>query len=234
MYVSAIVLAAGKGVRLNSPVPKPLVKINSQPLVIYCLKALSAHPDIKEIIIVTNSLTRGPVVKNISRYGITKVKGVVLGGCRRQDSVNNGLKAVSNSADLVLIHDGVRPFIDKKMISALIEKAGRRGAAIAGVPVKATIKKVRIRNPKAEKEREFIVEETVNRNSLWEIQTPQVFKREIIAKAHKDFSGKEVTDDAMLAEKIGVKVRVVMGSYNNIKITTAEDLLIAEAIARSL
>lgn len=233
MYVSAIVLAAGKGVRFNSRIPKPLVEIDSQPLVIYCLKILSAHPQIKEIIIVTNPLTRGPILKKIGQYGILKVKEVVLGGIRRQDSVNNGLKAVNNSAGLVLIHDGVRPFLNKKMISSVIAEAGRCGAAIAGVPVKATIKKINSRKSKSPKKEEVIVEKTVNRDNLWEIQTPQVFKKELIVKAYKKFSGKEVTDDAMLVEKLGINVMVVMGSYINIKVTTPEDLVMAEAILKS-
>ncbi|MBI5144879.1 MAG: 2-C-methyl-D-erythritol 4-phosphate cytidylyltransferase, partial [Candidatus Omnitrophica bacterium] len=142
MRVTAIVLAAGKGARLGSRIFKPLVKINSLPLVIYCLKTLSKHTDIKDIIIVANSKNLKGIIRQLKRYRIRKIKAVVLGGRRRQDSVRNGLKAVARRADLVLIHDGVRPFIKKREVSALIKEAKRSGAAILAVPVKDTIKKV--------------------------------------------------------------------------------------------
>ena len=237
MYVTAIVLAAGRGLRLKSRIPKPLVKINYKSIIFYCLNTLSKHPEIKDIIVVVNSKNQKDILSKIIQYKIGKIKAVVGGGKRRQDSVINGLKVMDRNTDLVLIHDGVRPFIDKKGVSAVIREAKRSGAAILGVPVKATIKSVKCPMPAGRQEvssvkDKFIVKKTLNRDSLWEIQTPQVFKKELILKAYKKIGNIDVTDDAVLAEKLGAKVSVVLGSYNNIKITTPEDLVIARTIAK--
>jgi len=223
MYVSAIVLAAGRGERFKSKIPKPLVKINSKPLIIYSLEALSKSPRIREIIVVVNSLNQKQIIRCIKKYRIKKVAKIVLGGKERQDSVSCGLKAVNPAADLVLIHDAARPCINTELIHALISKAKKTGSAIAGVPVKATIKEVcgNIR-----------VKRTLNRNNLWEIQTPQVFKKKLILEAYRKYGKFPVTDDAMLVEKSGRKVYLVQGSYNNMKVTAPEDLLIAGAIIR--
>ena len=168
MYVSAIVLSAGKGLRFsrpnsltvrggiptrkskmvesgNSRVPKPLVKINSQPIIIYCLKIISKHPSIRDIVVVVNAQIRDKIIKAIKRYRISKIIQVVRGGRRRQDSVHHGLGAIDERTDLVLIHDGVRPFITKGIITSVIKKAKDTGAAIVGVPVKATIKEIAYR-----------------------------------------------------------------------------------------
>ncbi|MDD5355918.1 MAG: 2-C-methyl-D-erythritol 4-phosphate cytidylyltransferase, partial [Candidatus Omnitrophica bacterium] len=128
-----------------------------------------------------------------------------------------------------LIHDAARPFAGNKLVSSLIKASRAYGAAIAGVPVKATIKKIRGGNKKIK-----AVEKTIERNTLWEIQTPQVFKKDLILKAYEKFGNIGVTDDAMLVEKLKKSVRVVLGAYNNIKITTPEDLMIARAIAKGL
>jgi len=233
MSVTAVVLAAGKGLRLKSKISKPLIKIDSKPLVIYCLSILSNHPYIKDIVVVANRQNLEDIRNKIKRYHIDKIKDVVLGGRLRQISVFNGLRATDNQTDLVLIHDAARPFIDRDMVSSVIKTAKSSGAAIAGVPVKATIKSVKV--SKCQSVKENIVEKTLDRSKLWEIQTPQVFKKGLILKALKKFGDNiEVTDDAMLVEKLGAKVSVVLGSYNNIKITTPEDLIIAQAIANSL
>ncbi len=224
MYVSAILLAAGRGIRFNPRVSKTLIKINSKPLIVYSLITLSKHPYIRDIIVVVNALNKKGIAKAIRDYAIKKVKAIVLGGKERQDSVQMGLKAADRHTDLVLIHDAVRPFIDKSIVSSAITEAKRSGAAITGVPVKATIK---------EAGSNYIVARTLNRNKLWEIQTPQVFKRNLILGAYKKYAKLPATDDSMLVEKLGVKVKVVEGSYFNIKITTPEDLVIAEAIQRS-
>lgn len=221
MHVTAIVLAAGKGVRLKNRIPKPLVEINSCPLIIYCLDILSSQPDIKEIIVVANPENLEYIRQNLRQYRIAKVKDIVLGGRLRQESVVKGLKAMDTCTDWVLIHDGVRPFIDKGIVSSVIKAARKYKAAIVGVPVKATIKS---------SGRKCIVKRTLDRKNLWEIQTPQVFKKDLILKAYKKFGNTEVTDDASLVERLGVKVKIVMGSYFNIKITTPEDLVLAEAI----
>jgi 2-C-methyl-D-erythritol 4-phosphate cytidylyltransferase len=230
MYITAIILAAGKGLRLNSGVPKPLVKINSQPIIIYCLKIISRHPFIRDIVVVVNAEIRNKIIKAIKRHRIGKIIRVVAGGRRRQDSVYRGLGAIDKRTDLVLIHDGVRPFITGGIITSVIKKAKDTGAAIVGVPVKATIKKVQGSRFKAQGN--FIVKKTLNRDNLWEIQTPQVFRKDLILRAYEKFGNADVTDEAMLLEKLGVKVSAVLGSYDNIKITTPEDLRLAEAILK--
>ena len=224
MYVTAIVLAAGKGLRLKSKVPKPLIEINSKPIIIYSLNTLSECDDIKDIIVVTNNNNSGSIKSKIGKYGIRKVKSIILGGLRRQDSVYNALKAIDERADLVLVHDAARPFITKEIISSVIKAAKRYRVAIAGVPVKATIKQAT---------RLHTVKNTLIRDNLWEIQTPQVFKKAIILRAYEEYKKISVYDDAGLVEKLGVKAKIVMGSYLNIKITTSEDLVLAEAIAKN-
>lgn len=226
MYTSAVVVAAGRGLRFRYKFPKPLVEIDSQPVIIYSLLTLSRHPGIKEIILVASRKNLKAIINKTKKYRIAKIKHIVLGGPKRQDSVINGLGAICPKTELVLIHDGVRPFIDKKIVSSLIQEAKISGAAIVGVPVKATIKRCKAGGRRQE------VEKTIDREKLWEIQTPQVFRKDLILTAYKKFGKMNVTDDAMLVEKLGAKVSIVPGSYNNIKITTPEDLIIARAIAK--
>jgi 2-C-methyl-D-erythritol 4-phosphate cytidylyltransferase len=234
MYVTAIVLAAGKGLRLKSKISKPLIEIRSQPLIIYCLKTLSKYPDIKDIIVVANPDNLKGIRDKIRQYRIGKIRKIVLGGRLRQNSVKNGLKEIDRHADLVLIHDAGRPFINEALVSTVIKTAYRYGAAIVGVPLKATIKRVKrptLWRGRPESKVKTVVE-TLNRESLWEIQTPQVFKKELIKQAYKKFANTDATDDAFLVEKLGKQVRVVKGSYFNLKITTPEDLVLAKAIAK--
>lgn len=225
MYVTAVVLAAGSGLRFKSKICKPLVEIDSQPIIIYCLKVLSSHPNIDDIVIAVNSQNFKVLLKKIRQYRIDKIKDIVLGGKERQDSVANCLKVLDSRTELILIHDGVRPFIDKGMVSRVITEAKKSGAAILGMPMKATVKLVDHRG---------IVRKTLNRDELWEVQTPQVFRKKLILGAFEKFGHLPVTDDAMLVEKLGSKVSMVRGSYSNIKITTPEDLIIAGAILKTL
>ena len=223
-YVSAIVLAAGRGSRFKSRTPKPLAKVNAKPIIVYSLKTLSQHPQVRDIIIVTNAQNERGVNAVVRKYRISKVTAVVEGGRRRQDSVYNGLRHLRKETDIVLIHDGVRPFLSRNTISQSIKKAALFGAAVAAVPVKYTIKKVN----------GSTVRETIDRDGLWEIQTPQAFKKELILAAYAKFAKTDVTDDAMLVEKLGAEVKVCPGSYQNIKVTTIEDLVIAGAIAKRI
>jgi len=159
----------------------------------------------------------------VRRQGFKKIKRLVLGGKRRQDSVYNGLKALNPKSDWVLIHDSARPFIRQAAVSKVIRAAKKTGAAILAVKPKATIKVAKQNN---------LVGETLDRDKLWEVQTPQVFKKSLILQAYKKFSRREVTDDAALAEESGADVLLVEGTYQNIKITTAEDLLVAGLIVK--
>ena len=224
MRVSAIVLAAGKGIRLKSRLSKPLVRIKGRPMLIYSLRVLDSQPGIREIIVVGNKSNLKAITAAVKKYKISRVTAVVQGGLRRQDSVSSGLRYVDKDAELVLVHDAARPFINRLLVSRLIKETMRHGAAIYGVAVKSTIKKADGRN--------FLVRRTISRNNLWEIQTPQVFRRDLILAAYRRFGRQDATDDAMLVEKLGASVRIVEGPCRNIKITTPEDLLIANAIAK--
>lgn len=221
--LSAIVLAAGVGKRLGIPVPKPLVEICKKPVIIYSLKEFDQHPDIDEIIVVVSAQNKAAIAKIIKQSSFKKIKALCLGGKRRQDSVYNGLGAISQDSNWVLVHDSARPLINRKLITEVISAAKKTGAAILGVPVKATIKSVK---------KGSLVDKTVDRSNLWEIQTPQVFKKELIFEAYHRFHKANFTDDASLVERLGKHVKIVMGSYENIKITTQEDLFFAEAIAK--
>jgi len=220
--LSAIVLAAGKGKRFSSKVPKVFSNLGGKPVISFSLSVLNRHPKVNEIIVVASTENKKKIEKIIKKYKINKVKKVVPGGEERQDSVLNGLRSISRDADYVLIHDGARPFIDSDMVSRLCLAAKKTGASIAAVKVKNTIKEARNQ----------VVVSTLRRDNLWEVQTPQVFRKEIILKAYGSMGHLEVTDDAMLVERIGIAVRVSQGSYSNIKITTPEDLITAGTILK--
>ena len=221
--LSAIILAAGRGKRLGSAVSKPLVKIGKFPVIIYSLRTLDEHPEIDEIILVVNNKNRRAITRLIKKYSFKKIKTLVLGGSRRQDSVFNGLKNVSSNSDWILIHDSARPFINGEGVTKVIRAAKETGSAIMAVKPKATIKYSWRGN---------LVAKTLDRDNLWEIQTPQVFKKDFILQAYKKFGPGKVTDDASLVEKLGKKIKLIQGSYANIKITTGEDLLFAGLIAK--
>ena len=230
MSVTAILLAAGQGSRLKTGVSKPLVLLNKKPLIQYSLETLNSHPDISALIVVVNPGNKKAVCSLIKRLGIDKVRCIIEGGLRRQDSVFNGLSRLDTSPDSVLIHDSARPFIENKCITETVAEALKSGAAVAGVPVKSTIKQAAVLN----RRRGISVVKTLQRENLWEIQTPQVFKKKIILEAFAAFGRSDVTDDAMMVEKLGYPVSIVQGSYYNIKITTPEDLILGEAIAKKL
>jgi 2-C-methyl-D-erythritol 4-phosphate cytidylyltransferase len=224
MFVSAVVPAAGTGLRLGKSLPKPLIRLDKKPIFIHTLTSLSRHPDIKEIILVTSCHALDSTKRYLKRYRVGKIKHLVIGGYRRRDSVQNGLRCVSAQADMVLIHDAVRPFVELSMISRVIKQAAKSGAAILGVPVKSTVKEIGARNR---------ISRTLKRERLYEIQTPQVFQRDLIINAYRRFPGVSAVDDASLVERMGSRPVVVLGSYFNIKITTPEDLVFARAILKN-
>lgn len=223
MKVAAIIAAAGKGERLGSVVHKPFVLIGKEPILAHTLKLLDNSNYIDEIILVINESDLAKARSLIKKSKLKKVKKIVLGGKRRMDSVGNGLSEVSEDVDYVVVHDGVRPFLDNKMISSVIEGAKTFGAAITCVPVKPTIKEI---------EKGNFVMGTLKRESVVEVQTPQAFKKDVLVRAYKKAfeDGVDATDDSTLVERIGIKVKVVAGSYKNIKITTVEDLKYARAL----
>jgi 2-C-methyl-D-erythritol 4-phosphate cytidylyltransferase len=226
MTLCAIVVAAGKGLRMKSKVSKPLVRLGAAPILLHSLRTLSACPDVKAVIVVANRSNRRAVKRLIGASRLSKVTGVVDGGERRQDSVSSGLRAVPAQCSHVLIHDACRPLVDGLSLRRLITAVRMTGAAILAVPVKSTIKEAQAASgPGAHR-----VKHTLDRQRLWEIQTPQAFSKAIITKAYDSFGMIDVTDDAALVEKLGIPVSLVMGSYSNMKITTPEDMQMAAAL----
>ncbi len=224
MKATAIVVAAGKGRRFKSRVKKPFVKLARKPLVTYALTVFENSPLIRDSILVVAK----PLIKKakslVKKYRLNKVRHIIKGGQIRQESVKNGLKHLDKKTSLVLIHDGARPFITARLVKKVIIAAKRFGAAIPAVPIKPTIKV---------SEDAYFVSYTPKRNHLWEAQTPQAFRREVIENAYRKMSRKRhYTDDAVLVEEAGKKIRIVEGDYKNIKITTIEDLKIAEALLK--
>lgn len=222
MTYEVIVLAAGQGKRMGASKNKQLIEINHIPMIVHTLLVFEKDDWCERIILVGASLELDILASLVNEYGITKVDCITSGGKERQHSVYEGLKNVSSEEAMVLIHDGARPFITIDAIHRLVEKVSVHGAAIVAVPVKDTIKKV---------ENE-IVTETVDRKSLWAVQTPQAFRLSTIKAAHNKALAEDVlgTDDASLVEYAGGFVSIVPGDYDNIKITTQEDLYFAKAI----
>jgi 2-C-methyl-D-erythritol 4-phosphate cytidylyltransferase len=212
--VSVIIPAAGLGKRMKGfGKRKPFIYLGKKPIIQHTLDIFKKISPVKEIILVVNKKDLNLARKHLQRGMVS----VIEGGAQRKDSVYNGIKAIRKDSDIVLIHDGVRPLVTKAIVMDSIKAAARFGAAVVAVPVIPTIKSV---------DKKGFVKKTIDRSMLWEIQTPQVFKRGIIVNAYKK-SKMHATDDAMLVEKMGGKVKIVLGSYENIKITTLKDLKIA-------
>ena len=225
---TAIVLAAGNGRRMQSDTPKQFMELCGHPLVYYSLYAFEKSP-VDEVILVTGKDDVSYCKKEIiDGYGFQKVRAVIPGGKERYLSVYEGLKAAAGT-DYVLIHDGARPLIDETEIQLSMRMVTLEDACVVGVPVKDTIKVGNLEN--------YAVD-TPDRSSLWAVQTPQSFSYELLMEAYdkmwreKD-SGAVITDDAMIVERFtGHKVKLVQGKYENIKVTTPEDLLIAEVFLK--
>ncbi len=226
MKVSAIVAAAGQGKRMGEDRNKQYLSLDNEMILTLTLKQLDQIEEIIELIVVVKDFEIAFCEREIfgKNKFITPYK-IVAGGKERQDSVEAGLAALQQNTELVLIHDGARPLITKSLIINALNIAEEYGTAVLAVPLKDTIKVVNSSG---------FVETTPERSKLRAVQTPQVFKRELIFKAYQeakwsDYSG---TDDASLVEAIGEPVYLVQGSYENIKITTPEDLLLAKEILR--
>lgn len=218
--VSAIILAGGKGKRMGKDISKQFILVKDKPIIYYTIKKFSDCKLIDEIILVLPKDEIEYCKKEVLEKYSLKVDKIIVGGKERQDSVYNGLKALKNS-DIVLIHDGARPFVSEKIILDGIENAKKYGAAAPGVMPKDTIKV---------KDDFSFSKETLKRESLIAIQTPQVFKKDIIVKCHERVreNNVSVTDDTMVVEKYGYKVYLYDGDYTNIKVTTPEDLILCE------
>ena len=221
MSVVAVIPAAGSGRRMGAEVSKQFLRIGSKPILFYTLQRFERVDEVDEVILVVREQDLMVAAQEIvDRYGIQKVRKIVPGGAERQDSVFSGLKAIDGEPELVVIHDAVRPLVSEQLIRLSIQHAREHGAVITAVPVSSTIKRVAAGK----------VIETVNREELWEVQTPQVFRFELILTAYESAAaeGYRATDDAALVERLGMGVRVLAGEKSNIKITTPEDLALAE------
>jgi 2-C-methyl-D-erythritol 4-phosphate cytidylyltransferase len=220
MKTQVIIVAAGAGTRLKAKLPKALVALKRNPMISWSLGVFERCSLVDGIIVVGHKSYLADFQKIAKKF--KKVKVVVPGGAKRADSVRLGLEALDENTSLVLVHDAARPLIDELSIKRLLQTLKSYPAAILAVPVKPTIKKV--------DEKTLCVKETLPRHLLWEVQTPQGFQKETLIKAHQQKIKEEATDDAMLVERMGVRVKVVMGHPQNIKVTTAEDLQFAEGL----
>jgi len=220
MKTQAIIPTAGMGARFQTDLPKPLAELYGKPLCVVTLEVFEKSPVIDSVILVGQKERLSQLKDIVGQYGLKKVVQVIAGGRTRRESVANGLAAIDDDTDVVVIHDGVRPLVSLKVIEDTVALCGKWDAVVAAVAVKSTIKKVN--------KESLLVEATLDRGKLWEIQTPQVFKKDILLKAHQQNKDNDPTDDAVMVEQLGVKVKVSPGDYKNIKITTQEDLVIAE------
>lgn len=228
-HVTAIVLAAGQGKRMNSEIAKQFLNLNGKPVLYYSLKSFE-ESSVDDIVLVVGKGQTDYCKDNIvSAFALNKVKRIIEGGKERYDSVYQALKSTSQT-EYVLIHDGARPFITVELIESVIEAVKEYSACIIGTPVKETIKVVG---------QDGYITTTPNRSTLWAAQTPQAFDFKLICKAfdlfykETDMINSSVTDDAMVYETYLKKpVKMLLGDYNNIKITTQEDLLSADVIAK--
>jgi len=226
MKIVAIIPAGGAGKRLKAQKAKQYLLLDDMPVLVHTLKVFQKSKTIDEIVLV---LPPDDVAsahqKLINKYALLKVTAVVAGGKERQDSVRNGLAAITRECDIVVIHDAVRPFVTQELIKQVVVAAKSFGAASVGVKAKDTIK---------ETKKDNLIATTIPRQNLWLTQTPQAFKFEFLKKAYRAAYDKKFygTDDASLIEQIGKKVKMIEGSYENIKITTPEDLVMAEALMK--
>ena len=219
--VGAVIVAAGSSTRMGG-VDKTFAPILGLPLVVHTINQFESSPLVDQIVLVVANDSVEQARELIQQQAYSKVTNICVGGRRRQDSVRYGLESLSG-CEWVMVHDGARPCLDETILQRGLEAAFKYGSAVAGVPIKDTIKIV---SPQQ------IVETTPDRSLLWAAQTPQVFRYQMLLDAHHAFD-QEVTDDAGMIESLGHQVKMYLGSYENIKVTTSEDLVIAEAFLKS-
>jgi len=221
MRVVAIIVAAGSGTRMKSDVNKHLLLLAGKPVIVHTLEVFQRCAQIDAVVLVTSKENLRPYRILVAEHALSKVEQIVLGGATRRDSVYNGLQAVED-ADIVLIHDGARPLIAEPEFKAVIRDANDYGAAVVAVSAKDTTIRAQ----------DGFIETGLERSALWQVQTPQGFKTGIIKEAYEaaQRDGVQSTDDTGLVTRLGGAVKVTAGSYANIKITTPEDLAIAESL----
>ncbi len=228
MRTLAIVLAGGAGKRMGSSTNKQFLLLDNKPILVHCLQVFEECKPVDGVYLVVNQRDLPLIQEEIlEAYKFNKIVKLVIGGRLRQDSVRNGLEAIDEPCDIVVVHDAARPFVSPAFIEKSIFLMEMFDAIIPAMPVKDTIKVI---------SKEGFVSKTLERDSLWNVQTPQTFKYELIAKAYKEGMAKKLIgyDDAPFVEHLGKRVKVVEGSPYNIKITTPEDLVIAKGILSQL
>ena len=222
--VAVIIAAAGSSARMGAGIDKQFALLAGKPVLWHVLTAFTSVSEVRQILVTVSQHNQDKVMKLLQET----VRGipwqVVPGGAERQHSVLNAVRRTDEAVDIVMVHDGARPFVERKEIEQSIAAATELGAAVVAVPVKDTIK---------EADNEGCVAKTLDRSVLWQIQTPQTFRRELLVRAHEQAASKGflTTDDAALIEWLGGTVKMVRGSYFNFKVTTPEDLILAEAVA---
>jgi 2-C-methyl-D-erythritol 4-phosphate cytidylyltransferase len=226
MNVSLIVVAAGRSLRMGKQVNKLYLDLNGKPLLYYSLRACLAAGCFGQFIIVVSPGEEELFRREILLPYFTGLNPlIVAGGSERQDSVFNGLQVVDPLSGIVCVHDGARPLVSPPLFYSVLQEAACKGAALAAVPVKDTVKRVN---------EDGVVVETPSRNSLWLAQTPQAFRRDWLLDAYRRAAAENcrATDDASLLERYGYAVHIVKGDYSNLKVTTPEDLILAEALLK--
>lgn len=219
---AAVIPAAGIGKRMGAAIPKQFLELKGRPLFIRTLQAFDRCPVISDIILVVHPAETDAVRRTLAEWKIEKITAVTAGGAERNDSVANGLREVPHTCGIVAVHDGARPLVTSELIMRAVKAAEQWGAAVPCVEIPDTVKQIGGR----------WIEKTVSRESLRRVQTPQCFRRELLESACRDAqaAGAAITDDAMLLERAGGKIRVIEGDPFNIKITTPADLDLAAAI----
>ena len=225
--VGVIVVAAGQGTRFRGPIPKQYQPIGGVPMVLWALRPFLAHPDVVCVVLVlppSDAASPPPFLTGLVGERLL----LAPGGAARRDSVAAGLCALGTECTVVVVHDGARPFVERGVIDAVIAHARRGEPAVAAVPLSDTLKEAAAADPSR-------IVRTLPREHLWRAQTPQAFPRSVLAAAHQRAAGegRTATDDAELVERSGISVRLVSDSTRNLKITTAEDLSLAELLAGS-
>ena len=227
MHVNVVIVAAGKGTRLQSELPKPFLSVAGSPILVHTLRRFAPIEVVRHIVVVVAAEREVLCQEVLHTHGPwPQPMTVVHGGAERQDSVRNGLAALDPQCEIVVIHDAARPFIGVEAIQRSIDAAAEVGSAVVATPVRDTIKRA---------DAQRTIRETVSRHDLWLAQTPQTFRVEVIRAAHRWAQQRDIagTDDATLVEQMGRPVRIVPGDALNFKITTPDDLALAQAVLQA-
>ena len=221
--VTAIIVAAGKSERMGTGTDKAFLNLGPKPVLAWSLLAFERCTDIDQIVVVVRKDQLVATKALVRMFGISKVRSVVAGGAKRQDSVVNGLKEIDADARIVVVHDGARPCVKPETIAETVKVAKRAGAAVVGCHIWDTVKYV---------EKGSVVTRTEDRSKLWAVQTPQAFSASLIRRAYAEVAKRkaDVTDDASAVELLGEQVKIVETNAPNLKITTVEDLQLAAAV----